>query len=456
MPNKKMTTKTIIEIYIDGNTLGTKPLILSDNLKVVRDKIRTKLENKEYCFLDKSNFKIDEEDEGDYNLGNITNNNKLNLKSKNNSNNNYNNDVIIRYNFDSQGNFSLFGWQFVQNNKYKCKVIIDNVEHDLGSCYYMYDDKNKRIINEIRLRGINNITNFSYMFCGCNYLYSIPENTNWSRAKVTDMSYMFSGVGQLNSLPGINNNLNTINVTNMKGMFRKSYCEFIPDISKLNTSNVTDMSEMFYECIKIKNLPDLSKWNTSKVKNMSQMFYNCQSLEFQYWPDILSNWNTSNVENMEGMFYSCEKLTHLPDISKWNTSNVKNMSYIFYNCTKLGYLPDISNWNTSNVENMEGMFYSCEKLTYLPDISKWNTSKVKSMKYLFNNCESLNHLPDISKWNTSNVEKMGYMFGRCRSLYSLPDLTKWNVSKITDKEDLKNITYYCNVSNPFDYYCIIF
>ncbi len=53
------------------------------------------------------------------------------------------------------------------------------------------------------------------------------------------------------------------NITNMSCMF--SCCKsllLLPDISKWNTSKVTDISSLF-SCCKLSSLPDISKWNTS-------------------------------------------------------------------------------------------------------------------------------------------------------------------------------------------------
>lgn len=49
------------------------------------------------------------------------------------------------------------------------------------------------------------------------------------------------------------------------------------DLSNLNTQNVTDMRGMFYSCSKLSTL-DLSPLDTSKVTNMSSMFSGCSGL----------------------------------------------------------------------------------------------------------------------------------------------------------------------------------
>jgi len=272
----------------------------------------------------------------------------------------FSNDITIIYNTDNKnGKVRLFGSKFVKNNIRNCKVLIENKESELMKEYKI---SNKKSL-EIKLAGINKVTDISYMFYECNKLSSIPDNSYW------------------------------------------------------NTSNVVNMSYMFYGCDKLSSLPDISKWNTEKVTNMCYMFSYCHQLSSL--PDI-SNWDTSNVTDMSYMFYDCYKLSSLPDISKWNTSNVINMNEMFYRCSKLSSLPDISKWNIDKVTNMCEMFCNCFKLSSLPDISKWNTNKVTDMSYMFYCCSKLSSLPDISKWNINNVTNLNEIFGCCSSDLKIP------------------------------------
>ena len=230
----------------------------------------------------------------------------------------------------------LFGEEFIQNNKNKCKLIINGKEEEFTSFYNIRNLQENELL-KIKLKGINNINNLSHMFFGSLSLFSLP------------------------------------------------------DINKLNTNNIIDMSYMFYGCKSLVNLPDISKWNTSNVTDMSYMFNGCRSL--LNLPDI-SNWNISNVTNLSGMFYGCKYLVYIPDISKWNTSNVCNMSYMFNGCRALTNLPDISKWITNNVIDMSHMFSGCRSLTNLPDISKWNTEKLIKTDNMFSKCNPNLKVPD--------------------------------------------------------------
>ena len=166
--------------------------------------------------------------------------------------NDKNEEIEIIYKSNGYGGIKLFGSNFVVNNKYKCKIIYNNYESELKE----YLDCIKGEI-KIKLKGINNITNMSYMFSGCNSLSSLSDISKVNTSKITNMTSMFRECKTLSSLP---------------------------DISKMNTSNVIDMSWIFYECNSLSSLSDISKWITSNVTNMSYIFSWCNSLSSL--PDI--------------------------------------------------------------------------------------------------------------------------------------------------------------------------
>ena len=231
-------------------------------------------------------------------------------------------EIIIRYKNNYFDTLKIFDPEFVKNNKNHCKIKFDNTEQDLvdtlplnNNYNYMY---NEVIVNkyiEIKLKGMENITDMSYMFYKCSNLVSVSN------------------------------------------------------ISNLDTSKVKKMNCLFYDCESLSSLPDILNWNTSKVTDMSYMFYNCKSLN--YLPDI-SKFDLSNVKYMTSMFNGCSSLISLPDITKWNISNIIDMNSLFCNCSLLTIIPDISKWNINNVIDMNSIFCNCLSLDSLPDISKWN------------------------------------------------------------------------------------
>jgi len=149
-------------------------------------------------------------------------------------------NIIYDAKKDYKDKIKIFGYKFVENNKNKCQMIIDNKVYEISDKYdIMYYNNN--ILN-VKLKGINNITNMRGMFINCSSLLSLHGNSKWNTNNVTDMHGMFKGCSSLLSLP---------------------------DISKWNTINVTDMGDMFRGCSSLSSLPDISKWNTNNVTDMS-------------------------------------------------------------------------------------------------------------------------------------------------------------------------------------------
>lgn len=218
------------------------------------------------------------------------------------------NEMTIRYTVKEDTKIQLFSAEFVKNNKDKCKIVINDKEHDL---YQYIDAKNLKHIKtiEIKLIEIKKITNMNKMFCNCLYLTSLPDIGNWDTSLVTDMSFMFC-------------------------------C-----------------------CVSLTSFDGISKWNISNVSNISYMFWGCSTLTAI--PDI-SNWNTSNVTDMSYLFNRCMSLVSLPDISKWDVSKLTKMNYMFNKCSNLTVLPDIDKWNIDKITDIKGLFNGCNKLTNIP------------------------------------------------------------------------------------------
>ena len=164
--------------------------------------------------------------------------------------NNNNNEIKIKMIYDINKNegIKIFGKKFVENNKNKCKMYINDQDYDISEYVnfskYGINKSDKFLI--ITLAGFNEITDASDMFEGCDSLQSLP------------------------------------------------------DVSKWNTKNVTNMENMFYGCSSLKTLLDVSKWDTKNVLSIRNMFRGCRSLESK--PDI-SNWDLDKVEDSRDMFF---------------------------------------------------------------------------------------------------------------------------------------------------------
>ena len=407
-------------------------------------------------------------------------------------------DITLEYKIPKNTTkIMIFGSEFIKNNENVCDIFINGKYRKISQSIDLKTCQIDKDILEIKFRALENLTNLSYMFSGCNTLYSLPDISKlktgnvtkmnhlfnmcesltsisdiskWNISKVTDISYMFNGCKSLSSLPDISN-WNTNNVEEMRYIFcgckaLKSIPDIskwnvskinnlcylfsdcyslksLPDISKWDIKNVTDINHMFNNCFSLESLPDLSKWNTSNINNIIYLFYGCKSLILL--PDI-SKWDISNVTNLISVFGSCESLEELPDISIWDTKNIIDMSKMFYNCYNLLSLPDLSKWNTSNVTNMSYMFYYCQSLTKIPDISNWNTSNVTDLNNMFCGCDSIKEYPNISSWDVRKVKNMSYMFANCYSLTNELDISKWNISQDANKNQM----FYYIVGNTTD------
>ena len=294
-----------------------------------------------------------------YNLTQTKIENNLDYSIKNNIIENQINEIRIKYKLGNEKKLRIFGYNFVYNNKKNCTIIINGIEKELTEMLEIGDELKNKYILEIKLKGIKNISNMSYIFAHCSSLISLPDISKWNTENIIDMSYLF---------------------------YHCSSLMHLPDISNWNTKNVINMCGIFFNCSSLLSIPDISTWNTSKVNDMKCLFYQCSSLTSL--PDI-SKWDTKNVTSMRCMLYLCSSLSHIPDISKWNTGNVIDMSYMFCDCHSLIKLPDISVWNTSNVNKMNGLFYNCSSLTTMPDISLWNLIKVMNISCIFYGCINL-------------------------------------------------------------------
>ena len=159
-------------------------------------------------------------------------------------------EINIIYDINGKNKIKIFGFIFVKINKNICKMIIDNKEFEIIEEYNVKNNNNKEL--KIKLKGIDNVINMSYMFYGCSSLLSLPDISKWNTNIVTNMSFMFYGCSSLLSLP---------------------------DISKWNTNNITKMNRLFFGCSSLSSLPDISKWNTNNVI-MNDIFSNCSNIIF--------------------------------------------------------------------------------------------------------------------------------------------------------------------------------
>ena len=150
---------------------------------------------------------------------------------------------------------------------------------------------------------------------------------SFANARPTSCYYWFCNCSELTDIEGIEN-LNTENVTNMRGMFFNCPNLSSLDLTNFSTGNVTDMNAMFGYC-QLSSL-DLTSFNTANVTNMYMMFISCQDLSSL----DLTSFNTANVTEMNFMFQGCSALTTIYASEMFVTDQVEGYG-MFKDCTNL-------------------------------------------------------------------------------------------------------------------------
>jgi len=115
--------------------------------------------------------------------------------------NNINIDIITYKINNNENKIRIFGDDFVKNNRDKIKLEIEDKEYELMEYYTINNDNNNEL--EIKIKGIENAINMSYMFNECSSLLHLPDISKWNTTNVTNMSGMFMECSSLVNLPDI-------------------------------------------------------------------------------------------------------------------------------------------------------------------------------------------------------------------------------------------------------------
>ena len=252
----------------------------------------------------------------------------------------------------------------------------------------------------------------------------------------------------------------------------------------LNTSEVTSMISMFFGCTGLEVI-DLRNFDTHKVINMTQMFLNCSNLEAILIGD---GWSTENVTVSEDMFKGCTSLVggagteydpshtdaayaHADGGSDNPGYLTDKIAYAVYSAGTLTFYCDLDQelregtvypmnglyetpqWVSDDTsyevttvefdpsfagyrpETTENWFKNMESLTEIKGMNEYlNTSRTDRMNSMFSGCRSMEVL-DLSGFNTDWTEDMSYMFADCASLTTILVGERW-------------VTY--NVSNSYN------
>ena len=104
----------------------------------------------------------------------------------------FNDQISIEYKIESsETRIKILGIDFVRHNKGNCFIIYEDKEFELMEFFELENNINNNIL-KIKLIGINNVTDMSFMFADCSSLISLPDISKWNTNNVTNMSWMFS------------------------------------------------------------------------------------------------------------------------------------------------------------------------------------------------------------------------------------------------------------------------
>ena len=104
-------------------------------------------------------------------------------------------EINIIYDINGESTINIFGTKFVENNKNVCKMIIDNEEYEITEKYNVKSNNNNKL--KVKLKGINNVTNISYVFYNCSSLISLPDISKWNTHNVLNLNNLFHGCSSL-------------------------------------------------------------------------------------------------------------------------------------------------------------------------------------------------------------------------------------------------------------------
>lgn len=188
--------------------------------------------------------------------------------------------IELIYDIKKDHNIRIISNHFINRHNKVCKIIYNYKEYPLTEYFNLdnisYEDIIRKKITTT-LKGLNLITDMSYMFQDCNELQKVF-------------------------------------------------------LSNVNMSQITSLESMFENCHNLEEISDTSLWNVEKVESMKHLFYCCTKLK--YIPGI-ENWNPLNLTTCEKMFQFCDSLStdEKEKIYNWNKVSKKIKDEAYSNLT---------------------------------------------------------------------------------------------------------------------------
>ena len=104
------------------------------------------------------------------------------------------NELTIIYKIENYNKVQIFHKDFINNNKDKCKIIVDGQEiREICSEIVVNESMKKKKKLEIKLIELKNIYNMFCMFAECSSLISLPDIGKWDLSTVFQIKFSNKG-----------------------------------------------------------------------------------------------------------------------------------------------------------------------------------------------------------------------------------------------------------------------
>ena len=253
-----------------------------------------------------------------------------------------------------------FNYEYAETGEYTIAIYsdqVDETEQQIPKINFWYNRKNNNNHHKLVLINtpfLNTETeDFSYCFCQCSNLTSIPEGLFDKNIEVTSFEYCFQDCSKLESIPtGLFDK--NINVTSFFGCFQNcSTLESIPKELFDKNIEVEVFRGCFSNCTNLKEVPEGLFNNNKKATNFMSCFSFCSNVTLN--KNIFSNeGNTDRFSGMNMLFNYCfqnageqnENPGEAPELWKYKRgSSTWNTTGCFYNA-KATNLTSNNEYNT--------------------------------------------------------------------------------------------------------------
>ena len=288
-----------------------------------------------------------------------------------------------------------FNYEYAETGEYAIAIYsdqVDETEQQIPKINFRYNRNNNNNHHKLVLINtpfLNTETeDFSYCFCQCSNLTSIPEGLFDKNIEVTSFEYCFQDCSKLESIP--------------TGLFDKNI-------------NVTSFGYCFQGCKKLSNIPTGLFDKNIKVTSFTYCFEACSNLTSI--PTGLFDKNI-NVTSFWACFQSCSTLESIPEGLFDKNIEVTSFDGCFSGCTNLKGAPKGLFNNNKKVTNFMCCFQFCDNATLNKNIfsNEGSIDRFSGMNMLFNYCfqnageknENPGEAPELwkykrgsSTWNTT-------------------------------------------------------